>query len=179
MLYGDISYLHIYVTSYLHIHVTYHTCTFMWHIPAHSCDYLHIHVTYHTWTIMWHTCTFVLHHTCTFMWHTRTFMWHIIPANSCDVLFVIRYLTNMATIRNFEVISGKIMYLTRIPYYVRDEFVTEQWNYGDSSTYLFRLVNVSFVKLTSSSARASCYWLCQNALPLVRKFFTLLSVKFI
>ena len=164
---------------YLYIHVTY-TCTFMW-LPAHSCDisYLNNHVTYLHIRVTSYLHIHVTYPHIHVTYHTRTFMWHIIPANSCDVLFVIRYLTNMATIRNFEVISGKIMYLTRIPYYVRDEFVTEQWNYGDSSTYLFRLVNVSFVKLTSSSARASCYWLCQNALPLVRKFFTLLSVKFI
>jgi hypothetical protein len=51
---------------------------------------------------------------------------HIIPAHSCDMVFVIRHLRNMATMRNFVIISGKIMYRTRIPYYVRDEFVTKQ-----------------------------------------------------
>jgi hypothetical protein len=44
----------------------------------------------------------------------------------CDMLFVVRHLTNMATMRSFEVIPGEIMCRTRIPCYVRDEFVTKQ-----------------------------------------------------
>ena len=70
--------------------------------------------------------------------------------------FVIRHLTNMAAMRNFEIISGKIMYGTQIPYCVRDAFVTKQQNDGDNSTNMLGFKICHFVKSNFSSDTDMC-----------------------